>query len=88
MGSGRRVPPGWPRFRLMIFDRDGYRCVDCGRPGRLEASHDLPVWKYPHLEMDETNVKARCRPCHLAFDRRPTPPATVAWRQLVRDMLK
>ena len=88
MGHGRRMPPGWQAFRRMILDRDGWRCVDCSRASRLEASHTLSVKTHPHLELDPDNVKARCYPCHQAFDRKPVSPQTLAWRALVLDILK
>ena len=84
MGSGRRAPPGWPRFRRRLLDLAGWRCADCGKPGKLEISHLLPVWKYPHLEMDPDNCRVRCRGCHLAADRKPVSADRAAWIAYVR----
>lgn len=89
MGSGRRYPRGWYRFRNYILERDGHRCQnpECGKPGRLEVSHVLSVRDRPDLELVESNARALCRSCHLAFDAKPIPPATVAWRKLVTELL-
>ena len=94
------MPPGWARFREMALNRAHYRCEcsgcghcgdGCGRPGKLEAAHIVSVWKAPGREMDPSNVRALCVKCHLQetlAERRGDTPQTLAWRQLVRDMLK
>ena len=33
----------WRKVRLKVFDRDGWRCVDCGKSGRLECDHVKPL---------------------------------------------
>ena len=71
-----------------LLDRDGWRCAECSRPGKLEVSHVIPVWKRPDLELVESNVRVLCRSCHLKADRKPISPETVAWRALVADMLE
>ena len=54
----------WARTRLAVFDRDGWRCVLCGRAGRLEADHIKrledggAVWEL-------RNIQTLCRDCHL-----------------------
>jgi hypothetical protein len=30
---GSRDAPCWPRLRMEVLRRDGYRCLGCGRPG-------------------------------------------------------
>ena len=35
----------WERIRRAAFERDGWRCCACGRPGRLEAHHVTPLHK-------------------------------------------
>ena len=42
----------------MILDRDGWRCRECSKPGRLEVSHIVSVKDRPDLELDpETNCR-------------------------------
>lgn len=45
-------------------DFDGIKCVDCGRRFRNEFDHVEPV--VAGGSTDPTNVKPRCRDCHLA----------------------
>ena len=90
MGSGRRLPPGWPQFRKMIFERDGWRCVNCGKPGKLECAHIVDVQVDPSRELDPSNARALCRECHLAEtrqQRRKVSPEQQAWFELVYNDL-
>ena len=85
--GGRR----WALLRLKVFERDGWRCVSCGRAGRLECDHVKPLadggdpW-------DMDNLQSLCRGCHVektrqeAENRRELPPGGRAWRALVRSM--
>ena len=33
----------WERIRQRAMLRDGHRCTNCGKPGRLEVHHIAPV---------------------------------------------
>ena len=60
MNGGR-----WRTLRLVVFERDGYRCRECGKSGRLECDHIRPL----HLggaQWDPANLQALCRGCHIA----------------------
>ena len=35
--------PRWDRVRRAVLRRDGWRCVQCGRAGRLEVDHITPL---------------------------------------------
>ena len=37
----------WARVRRAVFIRDDYRCVLCGRAGRLECDHVTPLHVEP-----------------------------------------
>ena len=69
----------WARVRLVVFRRDGYRCVECGGAGRLECDHVLPIWKYPNQDYYALDgLQTLCKPHHLAksiAERGPAPTA-------------
>lgn len=65
--------------RARILDRDGYRCRDCGRPGRLEVHH---VDGDAMNDADD-NLRTLCRTCHLAAHRKPEDEA---WRAMVAEL--
>ena len=48
----------WRRVRLLVFERDGYRCRCCGKAGRLECDHIVPLdsWKGDPLDMRQSAV--------------------------------
>ena len=76
----------WADARRAAFDRDGWRCRECGRPGRLEAHHVTPLHKGGD-PYDLANVESLCRSCHIDRHRRKLSPAEVAWNRLVREMV-
>ena len=76
----------WRRLRLQIFDRDGYRCRKCGKPGRLEAHHIVPVTQ-GGLPFEQDNILTYCRGCHIEHHRQAD-PARRAWLDFVRDLTK
>jgi len=64
--SGGRIPSRtWERVRRAALDRDGWRCVKCGRAGRLEVDHIIPLYQ-GGAPVDLDNLQTLCRPCHLA----------------------
>ena len=84
-------PRRWRRLRRRILDRDGWRCRECGRAGRLEVDHvkrvqDGGAW------WDEANLWALCRNHHFRKSARelarPVSPEAQAWRDLVAELSK
>ena len=51
----------WTTTRLLALLRDGYRCKRCGRPGKLEVDHIVPVHR-GGAEYDLLNTQTLCRP--------------------------
>ena len=49
--------------RRETLKRDGFRCRKCGRAGRLEADHVVPLWRNGSNGLD--NMQALCRACHI-----------------------
>lgn len=72
------------RLRRRILIRDGYRCRSCGRPGRLEVDHVVPMDR-GGAALDPANLQALCTPCHIQKTMRerggPVDPEREAWRQ-------
>ena len=57
----------WRRVRQQVFARDGRRCVDCGRPGRLECDHIVALFIDPTQDFYAIEgLATRCRGCHLS----------------------
>ena len=89
--SWRRAPAPinrrlWARVRRAVFRRDGWRCVRCGRAGRLEADHIVPLAENPGQDpYDLDGCQTLCRGCHIsktADENRPQPAADrQAWKE-------
>ena len=80
MGSrllGRR----WMAIRHRALDRDGWRCVQCGRPGALEVDHINGLDAGNGLD----NLQSLCRRCHVAKTNRERGviPLPEDWDRLV-----
>ena len=78
--------PRWQRFARQVKDRDGWRCQSCGRAGRLEVDHVVPL-EAGGAPWDPANCQTLCHGCHAAKTRaerrRPEPPDVARWRALV-----
>ena len=83
----------WASVRRAVFERDGWRCVQCGRAGRLECDHVTPLDREPGQDPYDTNgLQTLCRACHVEKtrreNRRPPTEAETAWRALVTEMIE
>ena len=81
----------WLATRRQVFERDGWRCVKCGKAGRLECDHIKPL----HRGGDPwalDNLQALCRPCHIEKtreERRGLPiPGARSWRAFLASMVE
>jgi len=54
----------WKKWRESIFERDNYRCLDCGKGGYLEPHHIIPLRVNMKKSFDINNGITLCRPCH------------------------
>ena len=83
----------WAAIRRAVFERDGWRCVECGKAGRLECDHRVPL-EQGGDPWDPDNLQTLCRDCHIAKTRREaaeagrTIPGREAWRVLVEQIAK
>ena len=54
----------WNVARRAAFQRDGWRCTECGRAGRLEAHHQPPLCDGAD-PYDLAGIRTLCRECHI-----------------------
>ena len=78
----------WALVRREAFERDGYRCRACGRPGRLEAHHEPPLRKGADPYRLE-GVMSMCRGCHIQHHRDEDKTADqLAWTIFIGDLAR
>ena len=78
----------WTLLRLRVFERDNWRCVRCGRAGRLECDHVVPL-RDGGAPWDMANLQSLCRSCHIdktAGENRRDDPERDAWRAFVSEL--
>ena len=83
-------PRRWQAIRQAVFKRDGHRCQSCGKAGRLECDHRIPIVRGGEWWAVE-NCQALCRGCHISKTRieRIKPNAERdEWRKIARDVLQ
>ena len=81
----------WAAARRVVFERDGWRCVMCGKAGRLECDHILSLDDDPTQDpYAVAGCQALCRQCHIEKtaheNRREPTEAELAWRALVAEL--
>ena len=54
----------WKLARLAALERDGWRCVSCGRAGRLQVDH-IQMLSEGGEPYELGNLQALCIPCHF-----------------------
>ena len=85
MGLAAKIP-GWERIRRAVLDRDGWRCTECGKAGRLEVHHLVALRDGGNNDL--ANLAPVCIACHKAIHRRPTVPEQDAWGRVVAEILR
>lgn len=93
----RLDPRRWAATRRAVFARDGWRCQCCGRAGRLECDHVVPLWKDPRQDpYDPAGCQTLARACHIRKNRaeraererrRSPAPGVAAWGRLVVNLM-
>ena len=74
----------WNAVRRAVFERDGFRCVQCGKASRLECDHVTPLERNPDQNpYDMDGCQALCRDCHIRKtqreNRKPLSAERKAW---------
>ena len=83
----------WQAARRTVFDLDGWRCRTCGKAGRLECDHIVPLAAAPDQDpFDMAGLQTLCRGCHFEKSRgegrrRPVSPGRAAWQRLVAELM-
>lgn len=56
------------KWRISVFERDKYTCIDCGKiGGTLHAHHILPFATHKELRFEISNGKTLCMHCHKKY---------------------
>ena len=76
----------WRLLRIKCLHRDAFRCVQCGKAGKLEVDHVIPIASGGRAT-DLDNLQALCRDCHIRKTARenskPLTAAEKKWARLV-----
>ena len=60
-------------WRKKVFERDGYRCVVCGKVGGQINAHHIRSWKdFPEERYDVDNGITLCVNCHRLIHKEPS----------------
>ena len=91
--NSRINPKLWRKARVKALDRDGWKCVKCGRRGRgngLQVDHIIGLMKGGKPYALE-NLQTLCAfPCHWQKTHDecyPTDPERTAWDGLLMQMV-
>ena len=81
----------WRAARFKALERDGWHCVQCGKYGRLEVDHTIPLEDGGDL-YDAANLQTLCRDCHIRKSKgersvKVDSPDVRAWKRKLADSL-
>ena len=76
----------WAIVRRAVFERDNWRCVECGRAGRLECDHITPLQRGGD-PWDMANLQTPCRTCHIEkMKMENLNPMRLGWDDYVKEI--
>lgn len=70
-------------LRKQLIERDGYKCLRCGKKGVLHASHIYPVGLFRWMEFLLDNLKLLCYRCHFHFWHKDPVNAAIWYSQTI-----
>ena len=76
----------WAALRRATFDRDSYRCRQCGKAGVLEAHHVIPLSEWPDQPWTIAGLLTLCRGCHIDEHRRVESEEDKAWSDFLGEL--
>jgi 5-methylcytosine-specific restriction endonuclease McrA len=62
--GNQRNMPEYAAWRQAVYERDGFRCQECGGEGPLNAHHVRSWAGFPELRFDVENGITLCLACH------------------------
>jgi 5-methylcytosine-specific restriction endonuclease McrA len=66
----RKDDPQYATWRMLVFDRDNYKCQDCGAEKTYITAHHIKPWRdYVELRYDVSNGITLCPECHAKVDK-------------------
>lgn len=54
----------WKKLRFEVLKYYGAKCMLCGAENRIVVDHIYPRKKFPHLEMEFSNMQVLCQDCN------------------------
>ena len=74
---------------MAVLERDGWRCRQCGRAGRLECDHILPLFQFPDQNPYTLDgLQTLCRSCHIKKTREENlNPDRLEWNNYLDHLL-
>ena len=76
----------WRKLRVLVLDRDGWVCQHCGKNGRMEVDHKIPLDVAPDKMWEMSNLQSLCTSCHWEKSQaertgRKPDPEVAKWRK-------
>jgi hypothetical protein len=65
-----RDRPEYRRWREVVLETFGRKCILCGYPRNLHAHHVRPIRTFPELALDTSNGVPLCGNCHSEINNR------------------
>jgi transposase len=54
----------YAKWRMKVFRKDGFKCINCGSKKEIEADHIKPFCKFEKLRFRVKNGRTFCQKCH------------------------
>ena len=81
----------WKHIRGSVLRRDGYRCIECGRFGKLTQAtlvhHAIPREDFPELQYEPWNLVSLCNACHEKMHKRQSDDLSAVGIELAHRVL-